>query len=86
VEQSIGRIQRQKASERQYRPLVVDVWDRFSRFQTQGLTRIKHYKAQGYDIVYEGQTYGNEPMESSNTHTNKSISASQKTVLYRDED
>jgi superfamily II DNA or RNA helicase len=86
VEQSIGRIQRQKASERQYRPLVVDVWDRFSRFQTQGLTRIKHYKAQGYDIVYEGQTYGNEPMEPSNTNTNKSSTPSQKTVLYRDED
>lgn len=63
VEQSIGRIQRQKPDERVYRPLVIDVWDRFSRFQHQGLARIKHYKAQGYSISYEGHTYGDEPMD-----------------------
>lgn len=79
VEQSIGRIQRQKPTERQFKPLVVDVWDRFSRFQTQGLTRIKHYKSQGYDIQYEGHVYGNEP----DTHTSKPVA---KKCVYRDDD
>ena len=54
VEQSIGRIQRQKPDEREYIPLVIDVWDRFSRFNNQGRTRIKHYQSQGYTLTYEG--------------------------------
>jgi superfamily II DNA or RNA helicase len=79
VEQSIGRIQRQKPTERQFKPLVVDVWDRFSRFQTQGLTRIKHYKSQGYDIEYSGHIYGNEPIE------DKTKTAVKKSCLYRED-
>jgi superfamily II DNA or RNA helicase len=54
VEQSIGRVQRQKPSERLYIPLVIDIWDRFSRFQGQGRTRLKHYQSQGYSIRFEG--------------------------------
>jgi len=56
VEQSIGRIQRQKPEEREYVPLVIDIWDRFSRFQGQGRTRMKHYESQGYTISHEGFT------------------------------
>lgn len=54
VEQSIGRIQRQKPEEREYIPVVIDIWDRFSRFQQQGRTRMKHYESQGYTITHEG--------------------------------
>jgi superfamily II DNA or RNA helicase len=57
VEQSIGRIQRQKPEEREYVPLVIDIWDRFSRFQQQGKTRMKHYESQGYTITHEGFSY-----------------------------
>lgn len=89
VEQSIGRIQRQKPTERVYRPLVIDVWDRFSRFQNQGITRIKHYHSQGYEIVYEGDVYGNEPSVTDKAPNQSSQEQSQSTpkkCLYRDDD
>lgn len=72
VEQSIGRIQRQKPEEREYVPLVLDVWDRFSRFQGQGKTRLKHYESQGYTITHEG--FVQDPPKT--THT----------FAYRDEE
>jgi superfamily II DNA or RNA helicase len=78
VEQSIGRIQRQKPEEREYIPLVIDIWDRFSRFQSQGKTRIKHYTAQGYTITYEGIGACEESDSNSNSKS--------KTYMYRDDE
>lgn len=77
VEQSIGRIQRQKPEEREYVPLVIDIWDRFSRFQQQGRTRMKHYESQGYTITHEG--FPQDPPPPSD-----GISA--PTFQYRDDD
>lgn len=51
IEQPIGRIQRQKPADRQYAPLVIDIWDQFSLFHRQGLRRLAFYKKQGYEIV-----------------------------------
>lgn len=53
VEQPVGRIQRQKEEDRQYTPLVIDVWDQFSLFKSQGYRRINFYKKSGYDIAYK---------------------------------
>jgi superfamily II DNA or RNA helicase len=50
IEQSVGRIQRQKPHERQYTPLVIDVLDNFSMFRNQGHRRIAFYKKNGYII------------------------------------
>lgn len=80
VEQSIGRIQRQKPEEREYAQLVVDVWDRFSRFQGQGRTRMKHYQSQGYTITHEGFVC-DEPARSADTTTTTT-----KKFIYRDDD
>jgi len=55
VEQQVGRIQRQKPSERKYIPLTVDIWDDFSIFKTQGIRRIQFYKKNGYDVVHNTQ-------------------------------
>jgi len=52
VEQQVGRIQRQKPSERKYIPLTVDIWDDFSIFKTQGIRRIQFYKKNGYEVVH----------------------------------
>lgn len=51
IEQSIGRIQRQKEDERRILPTVIDIWDQFSVFKTQGLRRQQFYKKNSYEIV-----------------------------------
>ena len=52
IQQAIGRILREKPSERIYTPLCIDIWDQFSLFIQKGLTRIKYYKKNNYDISY----------------------------------
>jgi superfamily II DNA or RNA helicase len=79
VEQSIGRIQRQKPEEREYVPLVIDIWDRFSRFQQQGKTRMKHYESQGYTITHEGFSYDSVAPPSANS------TITPATYCYRDD-
>lgn len=54
IEQPIGRIQRQKAHERLYTPLVIDIWDQFSLFKNQGWRRIQFYKKNNYKMVGYG--------------------------------
>jgi len=50
IEQSIGRIQRQKADERKYIPLTIDIWDNFSLFDKKGYTRQSFYKKNNYTV------------------------------------
>lgn len=52
IQQSLGRILREKPSERKYIPLCIDIWDEFSIFTNKGYTRIRYYKAQGYGVNY----------------------------------
>jgi superfamily II DNA or RNA helicase len=51
LEQPIGRIQRQKPHERTHTPLVIDIWDKFSVFLSQGFRRMKFYKKNRYTII-----------------------------------
>jgi superfamily II DNA or RNA helicase len=51
IEQAVGRIQRQKPNERKYVPYIIEMWDQYSLFQTQGLRHIKFYKKNGYSFV-----------------------------------
>jgi superfamily II DNA or RNA helicase len=53
IEQSVGRIQRQKPHERTRVPLCIDVWDDFSLFRPQGFRRMAFYKRNGY--AFEGR-------------------------------
>ena len=50
IEQSIGRIQRQKEADRKYIPIVIDFWDNYSLFKNQGFKRHTFYKKNGYDV------------------------------------
>jgi superfamily II DNA or RNA helicase len=52
IQQSIGRILREKPNERKYEPLCIDIWDQFSLFIRKGYTRINYYKKNLYDIKY----------------------------------
>jgi superfamily II DNA or RNA helicase len=51
IEQSIGRVQRQKVQERKYTPLVIDVCDNYSLFANQARKRIDFYKKNGYTVI-----------------------------------
>lgn len=50
IQQSIGRILREKPSERKYIPLCIDIFDDFSIFIRKGYSRIKYYKSKNYNI------------------------------------
>jgi ERCC4-related helicase len=60
IQQSIGRILREKKEERKYIPLCIDIWDEFSIFKNKGWKRIKYYNDNKYDISYY---INNEKME-----------------------
>lgn len=54
IEQSIGRIQRQKPEERKYIPLTIDIWDNFSMFNKKGYTRQQFYKKNKFIVeIYD---------------------------------
>jgi superfamily II DNA or RNA helicase len=64
IEQSIGRIQRQKPEDRKFTPYVVDIWDTFSIFRNQGYKRLQFYKKNGYKIVGHGTCDADEKEDS----------------------
>jgi superfamily II DNA or RNA helicase len=50
IEQSVGRILRQKPGVRAYTPMIIDVVDEFSLFSRQGAKRAAFYKKHAYEI------------------------------------
>jgi superfamily II DNA or RNA helicase len=87
IEQSLGRIQRQKACQRTHIPLVIDLWDDFSLYRNQGYTRIKHYKKNGYTVTYT-QIKDSELQSRSRTQTPENSDEEDKneTVDFIDDD
>ena len=57
VEQSVGRIFREKAENRKFHPLIIDIQDNFSLFKKQSDKRLKLYKKNKYDIFMNGEKY-----------------------------
>ena len=55
VEQSVGRIFRQKADVRKFHPLIIDMQDTFSMFKNQSLKRITLYKKLNFTIFKNGE-------------------------------
>ena len=54
VEQSVGRVFRKKACDREFHPLIIDLQDNFSMFQKQCDKRIKFYHKQNFVIFHNG--------------------------------
>jgi superfamily II DNA or RNA helicase len=50
VIQAVGRILRDKEHERKHVPLILDIVDKFSIFEKQGMKRLNYYKSMGYTI------------------------------------
>ena len=55
VEQSVGRIFRQKVCDRVFHPLIVDIQDMFSMFQKQCEKRISLYHKSNFTIFKDGE-------------------------------
>ena len=55
VEQSVGRIFRQKECDRKFHPLIIDIQDNFSTFTKQCEKRIKFYHKNNYTIFKDGE-------------------------------
>ena len=55
VEQSVGRIFRQKESDRKFHPLIVDIQDTFSFFKKQCEKRINFYHKSNFTIFKDGE-------------------------------
>lgn len=67
IEQSIGRIQRQKQKDRKYIPYVIDVCDNYSLFSNQVRKRIAFYKKNKYEILNDKDNDDNEDDEKKST-------------------
>ena len=50
IEQSVGRILREKESDRTKIPIIVDIVDNFSIFERQAKKRAAFYKKNGFTI------------------------------------
>ena len=88
IEQAVGRIQRQKPHERKCVPYIIEMWDQYSLFQTQGLRHIKFYKKNGYSFVTNenennscqlNQCQDNSDTKSENDNTSNNIKKDNKT-------
>lgn len=55
VEQSVGRVFRQKASDRKFHPLIIDIQDTFSFFKKQCEKRINFYHKSNFTIFKDGE-------------------------------
>ena len=65
IEQSTGRILRQRPEDRKVAPIIVDVVDDHKSYQSQARERIAYYKKCGYKIfdsdISEKETKKKEP-------------------------
>ena len=55
VEQSVGRIFRQKADVRKYHPLIIDIQDTFSMFKNQSKKRVAFYHKSNFTLFLNGE-------------------------------
>jgi superfamily II DNA or RNA helicase len=55
VEQSVGRIFRQKACDRKFHPLIIDIQDKFSLFTKQCEKRVNFYHKSNFTIFKDGE-------------------------------
>ena len=50
IQQSVGRILREKKEDRKYNPLCIDIYDELKVFRNKGYKRLEYYKKNGYII------------------------------------
>lgn len=92
IEQSCGRILREKACERRFVPLIVDILDKFSLFDRQGAKRRTYYRKNNYTMHLDLQAVysidsidsndSNDSMDSNNSDS-ATPSATTSTYAFR---
>lgn len=60
VEQSVGRVFRKKACDRDFHPLIIDIQDTFSMFNNQCNKRLTLYKKMNFSIFHNGEQIPNK--------------------------
>ena len=55
VEQSVGRIFRKKACDRNFHPLIIDIQDEFSSFEKQCQKRVSFYRKMNFTLFKDGE-------------------------------
>ena len=73
IQQSIGRILRERPEDRKYIPLCIDILDEFSVFKRKGYTRTRFYNTNKYNISYYQD---NELIQFTNTYTDDNDNSS----------
>ena len=73
IQQSIGRILRERPEDRKYTPLCIDIADEFSVFHRKNSARMKFYRNNKYKVSYYQD---NEKIESANDNEDESCGES----------
>jgi superfamily II DNA or RNA helicase len=69
IQQSVGRILREKKENRKYTPLCIDIFDELSVVKSKGFRRLKYYKSNGYIIKnYIDNLFVNDAYEEENVN------------------
>jgi len=85
IQQSIGRILREKKEDRIYTPLCIDIFDELSIFKSKGYKRLKYYKNNKYLIKFYTENLFIEDFESSSSSsspTNKKKDNQEINITY----
>jgi superfamily II DNA or RNA helicase len=83
IQQSVGRILREKKENRKYTPLCIDIYDELSVVKSKGFRRLKYYKSNGYIIKnYIDNLFVNDAYEELNL---KDVKTDFKDLFINDE-
>jgi superfamily II DNA or RNA helicase len=83
IQQSVGRILREKKENRKYTPLCIDIYDELSVVKSKGFRRLKYYKSNGYIIKnYIDNLFVNDAYEELNL---KDVNTDFKDLFINDE-
>jgi len=88
IQQSVGRILREKKNERKYIPLCIDISDDFSVFKFKTFKRIKYYKTNGYLInsYIDGQLVETNHNDNDDCDNNNEGGENKKCLFINDDD
>ena len=87
IQQSVGRILREKKTERKYIPLCIDIYDDFSIFKYKGNKRINYYKSNGYSVnTYIDNELVSTNNDEDNDNNNNDDNDNKKKCLFINDD
>jgi len=87
IQQSVGRILREKKENRKYTPITIDIYDDLSIVKNKGYKRLRYYKSNGYIIKNFVENIQLSSDSSSNSNDDENCSNTKNTLnLFIDDD